>query len=265
VVLYLLKTSCFRAINENGDLVAITRSEEDGLFHVLGDLDVTPFSLLRNSLLELDRLIAACGNRHILILGALPRFFLKTCCDNLSNCASSCLEMFAHCANISRHDETQVEAGKKFMQDLEDLNSQLAVRLNSRNVQFVFTGDVISGKNRCSIGDLADCLFMCWRSDPVHGDRSAYMKIAVGILDFLNPPPRNTGNDSGPAQRKRSREDSSPTQSCSMDRDRSGRDRERHPHERREDQRSRSAYNSYPSRFRGGRGRGGGGGNRRFF
>ncbi len=119
------------------------------------DLAVTPFSLLRNSLQELDRLIAACGNRHILILGTLPRFFLKTWCDNLS-----------HCANISRHDETQVEAGKKFMQDLEDLNSQLAARLNSRNVQFVFTGDVISGKNRCSIGDLADCLFTCWRSDP---------------------------------------------------------------------------------------------------
>jgi hypothetical protein len=96
----------------------------------------------------------------------------------------------------------------------------------------------------------------------VHGDKSAYMKIAVGILDFLSPPPRN---NSGPAQRKRSREDSSPTPSRSMDCDRGGRDRERHPQERREDQRSRSAYNSYPSGFRGGRGRGAGGGNRHFF
>ncbi len=153
-----------------------------------------------------------------------------------------------------------MEAGKKFMQDLEDLNSQLVARLNSRNVQFIFTGDVISGKNRCSIGDLADCLFTCWRSDPVHGNRSAYMKIAVGILDFLSPPPRNTGKDSGPVQRKRSRDDSSPTLSRSMDSD-----QERHPQERREDQWSHSAYNSYPSGFRGGRGRGGGGGNRRFF
>jgi hypothetical protein len=254
VILYLLDNSCFKAINEDGDLVAITRSEVDGLFHVVGDLAVTPFSLLRNALQELDRLIAACGNRHILILGVLPRFFLKTCCDNLS-----------HCANISKHDETQVEAEKKFMQDVADLNNQLASRSNSRNVQFLFTGDIISGKNRCSIGDLADCLFTCWRSDPVHGDKSAYMKIAVGILDFLSPPPRNS---SGPAQRKRSREDSSPSTSRSMDRDRGdrgGRDRERASHERREDHRSRSAYSSYPSGFRGGRGRGGGGGNRRFF
>ncbi len=221
-----------------------------------GGGDRKKFSLLRNALQELDRLIAACGNRHILILGALPRFFLKTCCDNLS-----------HGANISMHDKTQVEAGKKFMQDLEDLNSQLASRLNSRNVQSIFTGDVISGKNtcRCSIGDLADCLFTCWRSDPVHGDKRAYMKIAVGILDFLRPPARN---NSGSAQRKRSREDSSPTPSRSMDRncgDRGGRDRERTTHEMREDHRSRSAYSSYPSGFRGGRGRGGGGGNRRFF
>jgi hypothetical protein len=91
------------------------------------------------------------------------------------------------------------------------------------------------------------------------------MKIAVGILDFLSPPPRN---NSGTAQQKRSREETSPTPSRSLDRDhgdRGGRDRERHPQERREDQRSRSAYNNYPSGFRGGRGRGGGGGHRRFF
>jgi hypothetical protein len=178
VVLYLLGDSCFKAINVNGDLVSITRSEVDGLFHVMGDLAVTPYSLMRNPLKELDRLIIACGNRRILILGALPRFFLMTCCDNL-----------AHCANISRHDETQVEAGKEFMQDLEDLNNQLAARLNSRNAQFLFTGDILSGKNHCSIGDLAGCLYTCWRSDPVHGDKSAYMKIAVGLMDFLDHQP----------------------------------------------------------------------------
>ncbi len=64
------------------------------------------------------------------------------------------------------------------------------------------------------------------------------MKIAVGILDFLSPPPRNTANDSGPAQRKRSREDSSPAQSRSVDRDRVGRGRESLPPERREERTS---------------------------
>jgi hypothetical protein len=70
------------------------------------------------------------------------------------------------------------------MQDL-DLNSQLAARLNSRNVQFIFTGDVISGKNRCSIGDLADCLFTCWRSDPVQCDKR--LRSASSIFSALRP------------------------------------------------------------------------------
>jgi hypothetical protein len=39
---------------------------------------------------------------------------------------------------------------------------------NSRNNQLLFTGDILKGKNHCSIGDLADCLFTCWISDPVH-------------------------------------------------------------------------------------------------
>jgi hypothetical protein len=71
--------------------------------------------------------------------------------------------------------------------DLETLNQQLASRLNGRNTQFLFTGDLFSGKNHCGMGDLVDCLYECWRSDPVHGDKSAYLKLAMGLLDFLEP------------------------------------------------------------------------------
>jgi hypothetical protein len=35
------------------------------------------------------------------------------------------------------------------------------------------------------MGDLVDSLFECWRSDPVHGDKSAYIKMAMGLMDFL--------------------------------------------------------------------------------
>jgi hypothetical protein len=51
---------------------------------------------------------------------------------------------------------------------VEDLNKQLASGLYSRNNQLLFTGDILKGKNHCSIGDLADRLFKCWRSAPVH-------------------------------------------------------------------------------------------------
>ncbi len=145
---------------------------------MIGDLVVTPYSLLSATLAELDRVIAACGNRRIFILAVLPRYFLKPCCDDIS-----------HCANVCRHDETAVEAGKKLLRDLETLNEQLAARYNGRNTQFIFSGDLLTGKSRSSMGDLVASLFECWRSDPVHGDKSAYIKLAMGLMDFLEPKP----------------------------------------------------------------------------
>ena len=50
-------------------------------------------------------------------------------------------------------------------------------------------GDLLTGKSRSSMGDLVDSLFECWRSDPVHGDKSAYIKLAMGLMDFLEPKP----------------------------------------------------------------------------
>ncbi len=126
---------------------------------MIGDLVVTPYSLLSSILAELDRVIAACGNRRIFILAVLPRYFLKPCCNDTS-----------HCANVCRHDEMAVDAVKKLLRDLENLNEQLAARYNGRNTQFIFSGDLLTGKSRSSMGDLVDSLFECWRSDPVHGD-----------------------------------------------------------------------------------------------
>ncbi len=80
-------------LDKNGDLVSFTRSKKDQLHHVVGDLVVTPFSLLSVTLDELDRVIAACGNRRIYILVVLPRYFLKPYCEDTT-----------HCANVCRHD-----------------------------------------------------------------------------------------------------------------------------------------------------------------
>ncbi len=84
-------------------------------------------------------------NRRIFILAVLPRYFLKPCCDDTS-----------HCANVCRHDETAVDAGKKQLRDLENLNEQLAARYNGGNTQFIFSGDLLTDKSRSSMGDLVD-------------------------------------------------------------------------------------------------------------
>jgi hypothetical protein len=259
VILYCLDNSCFKAMNRNGDLLSFTKSKKDHLYHVVGDLVVTPFSLLSMTLDELERVIAACGNRRIFILSVLPRYFLKPCCEDVS-----------HCANVCRHDETAVEAGKKLLTDLETLNQQLAARLNGRNTQFLFTGDLLSGKQHCRMGDLVDCLYNCWRNDSVHGDKSAYLKLAMALLDFLEP--KMDPNDPRLPGRKRRRPVSPGSdRGTSSDRGASpaeqmrGRDERPDRQDDREDRgqryRSRSAYSSYPGDFRR---PGGNGGGRRF-
>jgi hypothetical protein len=269
IIIYCLDNSCFKALNKNGDLVSFTRSKKDKLFHVEGDLVVTPFTLLTSTLAELDRVIAACGNRRIFILSVLPRYFLKPCCEDIS-----------HCANVCRHDDTAIEAGKKLLSDLEELNIQLAKRFNSKTTQFLFTGDILSGKQHCSMGDLVDCLYNCWRNDSVHGDKSAYMKIAMGLLDFLEPKPNPYDNRDSSRKRARPPSPSPLAEDTPRHTDRAGdssrerladggtarstsRTMDRFDYTQRRDgfNRSRSAYSGYPGDNRRG---GGGGGYRRF-
>jgi hypothetical protein len=168
--------------------------KKDQKYHVIGDLMVTPYSLLSATLAELDRVTAACGNRRIFILAVLPgTSSLKPCCDDTS-----------HCAHVWRHDDTAVEAGKKLLRDLESLNEQLAARYNGRNTQFIFSGDLLTGKNLSRMGDFVDSLFECWRSDPVHGDKSAYIKTSDG-------PHGPSGAQTGQRGRKRLRTASPPS------------------------------------------------------
>jgi hypothetical protein len=76
------------------------------------------------------------------------------------------------------------------------------------------------------------------------------MKIAVGLIDFLDPQPQpNTHTtNTEQVQRKRSREESRPGPSQVAIR------RESLTFERRDEYRSRTAYTCYPGEFRPGRG-----------
>ncbi len=133
---------------------------------------------------EMDRIVLACGQRRVYILEVVPCFFLKPCCDDPT-----------HCANVCQHDHTAVDAGKQFLRDLSDLNSKMAARLCSATLQFVSTGDILSGITNCSMGELTDALFNCWRNDPIHGDKIAYTRIAVGP-GGQGPHQNNTGRRS---------------------------------------------------------------------
>ncbi len=112
IVLRGVDNSCFRGLTTGGDLVKISRDPVDKLFHVNGDLAVTPFSLLKSVIREVKHFLALCGDREVWIVDEFPRLLIiQCCCDNA-----------AHCAKVRLPGADGVAAGKQILTDLRELN-----------------------------------------------------------------------------------------------------------------------------------------------
>jgi hypothetical protein len=72
------------------------------------------------------------------------------------------------------------------MEDLATLNSRVGEFLQSEQVTMVRTGDLLTGRDDCPDIHYMDTLYDIWGSDTVHGDKIAYSKITIGLLDKLN-------------------------------------------------------------------------------
>ncbi len=79
-----------------------------------------------------------------------------------------------------------MEACKKVMEDLASLNERIGDILQTERVKMVRTGDLLTGRVDSPIAVYMDSLYDVWGSDTVHGDKLAYSKIAIGLLDSLN-------------------------------------------------------------------------------
>ncbi len=168
----------------------ITRDAKDKKFHVVGDLVVAPFSLLQSAMRELKRLLAACGDREVWIMEVLPRFLIMHCCDVAS-----------HCANVRKDGPAGTQACKKILTDLAELNALLAAHLTTQKVKMVATGDLLAGVKNASSGQLMDSMYSSWNQDPVHGEKGAYTRIGLGILDLIKKdPPGSRGTASAPGR-----------------------------------------------------------------
>jgi hypothetical protein len=77
MVLWCLDSACFCALTADSDLKSISKSATDGKYHVTGELMVTPFSLLNNTLKEIDRIISVCKEHKVWVMEIVPRFLLK--------------------------------------------------------------------------------------------------------------------------------------------------------------------------------------------
>jgi hypothetical protein len=228
----------------------------------MGELVVAPFGLLQTAMQELKRLLAACENRDVWIMEVLPRFLIAHCCDNA-----------AHCLNVRLEGPAGTQACKKILSDLAELNALLAAHLTSPRVKMVATGDLLTGIKNATSGQLMDSMYTSWNIDPVHGEKVAYTRIGLGLLDIIQKDPvRVQGNS--PCPRKRGRDDDSPPARSRSGEDDRSRSFDRFDRDRRCYQRDgstasnrsgRSAYTDYPGDFdrrrgsppgrRGGRGR----------
>ena len=165
-----------------------------------------------------------------------------------------------------------MKATKKILVELKELNRRLWDHFTSDKVTFVATSDLLSGKQGSNSADLMTAMLECWCSDPVHGDRLAYSKIAMGLLDRFSKHTIETPRGRGSKKRARDTLSSSSSEPDSPERLQSRNQDVRQSgsgsadrHSYRQASNLRSAYNSWPGDQRrarsysyGGGGRGGG-------
>ncbi len=155
-----------------------------------GDIAVAPYILLKPAIRELQRLLAALKDREVWIMDVLPPFMLVFCCEKVE-----------HCAKIRMQGPEGTAAGKRLLEDLAELNAELAAHLTGPGVRIVSTGDLLTGVSDSTMGILMDALYETWNLDPVHGEKLAYTKIGLALLKHIDKKRLVAGKQ--PAKRSR--------------------------------------------------------------
>jgi hypothetical protein len=191
VIIYRLDNSCFMCLTAAGQLTPITKSTEDNKYHVDGDLAITPPILLKPMFETLSEIVAICGSRLIYILTPLPWYVLVPCCFKDSHCASL----------IVKDDATrQVVLG--LMDELDQVCRLVKTKFPSCKV--INTGDLLAGKDGASKLEVSDAMIVNWMTDPVHGDKAGYARVAVKPIEKMEEkpitqPPTDCAGSSGSA------------------------------------------------------------------
>ncbi len=64
------------------------KSDEDGRYHLYGDLQLAPPSAFKNTLKNMEKMLAYVGNAKVVFVIPLPRYVLSGCCadtEHVSN------------------------------------------------------------------------------------------------------------------------------------------------------------------------------------
>ncbi len=169
VVIYAVDNSCSMNMSSDGTISPIKKLE-DGKYHVVGDLAITPGILLRPMYAALDEIIKICGNRRIYILTPLPRYILVPCCEDDS-----------HCVNLVVKDDITGQGVFDIMDELEMIGKAVSIKFSSCTV--ISTSDLLAGKTEATRHEILDAMIAHWMSDPVHGTKTSYSKLAMKLAE----------------------------------------------------------------------------------
>jgi hypothetical protein len=82
VVIDPMSNSAFLGTDEDGLPIPAEKSDEDGRYHLLGDLQLAPPSALKNCLKNMERMLAFVWGAKVVFIIPLPRYVLAGCCKN---------------------------------------------------------------------------------------------------------------------------------------------------------------------------------------
>jgi hypothetical protein len=150
-----MDNSCFMNMSSDGTISPIKKLE-DGKYHVVGDLAITPGILLRPMYAALDDIVKLCGERKIYILTPLPRYILVPCCDNDQ-----------HCVNLVVKYAASRQGVFDIMDELDLIGKAVSIKFTSCTV--LNTGDLLIGKTDATRQKVLDAII-------VHGTKAGYSK-----------------------------------------------------------------------------------------
>jgi hypothetical protein len=124
----------------------------------------------------LSEIVAICGSRLINILTPLPRYVLVPCCFKDS-----------HCANLVVKDDATRQVVLGLMDELDQVWRLVKTKFPTCKV--INTGDLLAGKDGASKLEVLDAMIANWMTDPVHGDKAGYARVAVKLIEKMEEKP----------------------------------------------------------------------------
>jgi hypothetical protein len=85
VVIDSMSNTAFLGTDDDGLPIPAEKSEEDGQYHLNGNLQLAPPSAFKNTIKLVDIVISNTGEAKILLTVPLPRYVLAACCDDTSH------------------------------------------------------------------------------------------------------------------------------------------------------------------------------------